>query len=462
MNAPSRTRVRFEAVIEERFGLDLAATRSPETDRVLSRRAAAGLFSDPEAYVVWLERLPEQHPEWAALVAGLTVGETYFFRDPGVFTALARHVLPALIAERRAVGSLRLRVWSAGCATGEEPYSIAIILDRLLPDRRDWSVTILGSDINAEALARAAHGVYRDWALRATDPGIRRRYFEQRDDVVELDPEIRRMVSFAPLNLRRDALPDPLPNTDAMDVILCRNVLIYFTPEAQRATAAALGRALAPEGWIVPSPAEASADIWAPLSPVNFPEAILFRRGSARPSSMQRPAGPSVVPIPLAHGGVAPVSARLPAEQAPVLAPTHDPPQLLDEARRAADDGRLAEARELCHSAVARDPLDPEARLLLGIVCREQEDFRGARDAIRGALYLAPDLAAAHLLLGTVHDRAGDLASARHSMNVVLRMLDGVEPEVVRPGAHGLTAGQLVAAARTYLMLDQERRANGT
>jgi len=457
MKASASTRARFEAVIAAQFGLEMTAACAGEVDRILLG-GARGPFSDADAYLDWLEGRSDDDPEWTALAARLTVGETYFFRDQMAFDALEKHVVPAILAARRAQGALRLRLWSAGCATGEEAYSLAIVLDRALPDRRDWAVTMLATDINAEALAHAARGVYRPWALRAIAPDVRRRYFEARGgEAFELDPEIRRMVSFAPLNLRRDAFPNLLTNTVAMDVILCRNVFIYLTPETQRETAARLGRALAPGGWLVTSPVEASVDVWAPLSPVNVSDAILFHARPPAPPSLARGTDAwTASAMAVQESGVPPALVAAPEAPSQAEGPPADP---LDEARRRADAGRLAEARALCEAVVARAPFDVEARVLLGAICQEQEDVRGAREALRVALYLAPDLAAAHLLLGTVQSHAGDVAGARQSMAVVLRLLHDAAPGDIVPAGGGVTAGRLLATARTYLsVLGQDRR----
>ncbi|MBI4199222.1 MAG: chemotaxis protein CheR, partial [Chloroflexi bacterium] len=259
-------------LIASRLGLDFPEARQADLQRGILRSVQGGSLSDPEAYLAWLATLPDESPEWRRLASHLTVGETYFFRDRACFEALEQRVLPSLIAARQSEGILRLRLWSAGCATGEEAYSLAILLDRLLPAWTDWALTILATDINGEALEVARRGRYREWSFRGTPQGIRERYFHLRGaETFELDPRIRRMVTFAPLNLAEDGYPDVMTNTTAMDLILCRNVLMYFAREAQRATVARLQRALVPGGWLAVSPAEASADLLGPLVPVNFP-----------------------------------------------------------------------------------------------------------------------------------------------------------------------------------------------
>src|SRR3972149_9206643 len=168
------------ALIARRLGLDFPEARDADLVRGLTRACQASPLPTPEGYLAWLATLRDESPEWRRLAGSLTVGETYFFRDCSCFDALEQHVLPSLIATRRAEGILRLRLWSAGCATGEEPYSLAILLDRLLPDRANWAVTILATDVNPEALAAAGRGAYREWSFRETPPAIRDPYFHRR------------------------------------------------------------------------------------------------------------------------------------------------------------------------------------------------------------------------------------------------------------------------------------------
>lgn len=127
------------ALIASRLGLDFSEARQADLERGLIRALRTSSVSVPETYLTLLASLPEGSPELMRLAGHLTVGETYFFRDRALFEALEQHVLPSLIEARRAEGILRLRLWSAGCATGEEPYSLAILLDRLLPDLSDWA-----------------------------------------------------------------------------------------------------------------------------------------------------------------------------------------------------------------------------------------------------------------------------------------------------------------------------------
>jgi chemotaxis protein methyltransferase CheR len=452
-----------QTLIAGRLGLDFSKGRQADLERGLVEAYRTSSVSAPETYLAWLATLPDESAEWRRLASHLTVGETYFFRDPGCVEALEQQILPSLIAARRSAGNLRLRLWSAGCATGEEPYSLAILLDRLLPDLSDWALTILATDINPDALETARRGRYREWSFRETPQWIRDRYFHRRSaETFEVDPRIRRMVTFAPLNLAKDGYPAVVTNTSAMDLILCRNVLMYFTREAQRATTALLQRALVREGWLAVSPAEASAELFRPLVPVTFPAAILYRKGEDL--AVSRPLFGFSSP-PEADGGWrvadSPIQEPWHAEQVgPVMLsaakPTEAPPEAPSDLQRAqtlADQGKLEAAHELCEAALARDRLDPEAHLLLAAVCHERGEIPAALEALRRAIYLASDSASAHFLLGSLLLRQGQRKRGRRSMETVVSLLSSVPRDEAVAGGGGLTAGRLLETARAYLEL---------
>jgi chemotaxis protein methyltransferase CheR len=456
-------------LLAERLGLVFEGCRQVDLERGFLRACAAAAMRSPELYAAWLSQLPAEHPEWGRLARYLTVGETYFFRDPACFAALEHEVLPGLIAERRAAHTLRLRLWSAACATGEEPYSLAILLDRLLPDRADWSVTILATDINPDALEQARRGQYRPWALRETPRAIQDRYFlPDVGDTFTLQPTIRQAVTFAPLNLAASIYPSLETNTGAMDLVLCRNALMYFARETQVSAAARLQQAILPGGWLALSPAEASADLFPALLPVNFPGAIFFRRpleshaaAERRPASSAWNSAPAAPPPP----PTCPVSYPAAVDRTAVASPTgpremaHVPSTALDLARSLADQGDLNEARRMCEAALVREWHDPAAQLLLATIAQEQGDLAAATEALRKAVYLDPDSPLAYFLTGSLLFRQDRRQEGRRALEVAVELLASLSRGTAVPYGHGVTAGQLLDLAREYLTLCGDGRA---
>ncbi|HEY6838762.1 MAG TPA: protein-glutamate O-methyltransferase CheR [Geobacteraceae bacterium] len=218
-------------------------------------------FRDPEACMHWLMSSSLTREQVETLAGTVTVGETYFWREEKSLDALREEVIPALMRARSG-DERHLRIWSAGCSSGEEPYSIAILLHRMGTALRDWRVTIHATDINPRALARAREGIYGEWSFRTTPAWVRNGYFRRRSDgKLEVIPEIRTMVEFAYLNLADDVYPLLFNNTNAMDLILCRNVLMYFAPELAQKVVSRFHRCLVAGGWLVVSPCEISPQL---------------------------------------------------------------------------------------------------------------------------------------------------------------------------------------------------------
>lgn len=269
---------RFRNFIAEQMGLHFGPDRRAELEHALGAAAHALGCRNAEECLWRMLEAPLSRQQVEMLAARLTVGETYFFREHRVYEILAEQVLPPLIAARRREGK-RLRIWSAACASGEEPYSIAMLLDRLLPDLDEWNVTLLATDINADALRRAAEGVYRDWSFRRVPDKIKERYFRQvKPGHYELEARFKRLVTFGYLNLAADSYPSLLGNTNAMDLIFCRNVLLYFTPERLRHTVECLHHCLVDGGWLVVSQTEVSHTSFAQFEAVHFPDAIFYHK----------------------------------------------------------------------------------------------------------------------------------------------------------------------------------------
>lgn len=221
-------------LIAGRMGLHFPPDRWPQLRQGLEGAGKELGFPGIDRFIDALLATPPTPVEIQVLASHLTIGETYFFREKPTFEALERVVLPELIRSRRQNGR-ELRVWSAACCTGEETYSLAILLRRLLPDLPDWRVSIFGTDINPRYLRKAAAARYGEWSFRCTPDGFKERYFhEAADGLRTVVPEIRAMVKFIPLNLVEDTDPAGPAGTGEIDLVLCRNALMYFRPDQIR------------------------------------------------------------------------------------------------------------------------------------------------------------------------------------------------------------------------------------
>lgn len=444
---PDARWARVAEVVAARTGLNFPAERRDDLRRGVAAAAQALGFDDEAGCAAWLEAGVLTNAQVHTLAAHLTVGETYFFRERGSYEVFMERLVPELARKRG--DERRLRVWSAGCCTGEEPYSIAMALHRSLPDIAAWDVAVLATDINPRFLARAAAGVYGEWSFRGESGDLRERYFrrtpEGRHAVVR---EIRKLVKFAPLNLAADVYPSPANGTWGLDAVFCRNVLMYLTPETARTVVAKLHDALADGGWLSVSPAEASNPALREFAAERDERAVFYRKGPPRTDA----AAPAALDPPAAF---VPDSGGLRAPpRAPIARPTarpkvrKEPPapavSPAERARAHADLGELDAALEWCDRWTAEDKLDPGGHYLRALILCEQGRAAEASSSLQRLLFLQPDFVLAHYTLGSLAATGGERAQARRHFQNALALLERCDADAVVPESGGLTAGRLI------------------
>ncbi len=488
-------------LIAERMGLHFPRERLPDLQRGLETAGDELGFENVTACADWLLSAPPTKAQLQVLASHLTIGETYFLREKQTFEVLSTSVLPALIHARRGRDQ-RLRLWSAACCSGEEAYSLAILLHQLLPDLADWHVTILATDINARFLRRAVAGSYSEWSFRDTPAGFKERYFNRSEDKrYAIRPEIKKLVTFEHLNLVEDVYPSLVTDPNAMDLIFCRNVLMYFTSVQARKVIGNLHHALIDGGWLAVSPSETSQALFPQFLTQNFPGVVLYQKSDAefrahsartpmpRRAAEQLVAPAAVVPLPPPTTS-AQASEPPPAPEAETLisvGPTPPPAVAAslyeqgryDEAAEAllasfandspeprsfsllaralANQGRLADALAWCERWIAADKLDAVAHFVRAAVLLEHGRLDQARRSLQRVLYLDPNVVLAHFALGNLaRSRGKDDEAEKHFANA-LRLLDGLQPDDVLLEADGLTAGRLTATITAMTALESAR-----
>ena len=222
---------RFIQLIATQMGLSIRLQDYAGLTQKIKVRVKALKLLNPEAYFNLLsaDTLTSQQ-EWKQLIPLITTIESYFFRDQGQINLLRRVILPELIESRQKTKTLTL--WSAGCSTGEEPYTLSILLQQLLPDWNSWNINILGTDVNEEALNKGKQGLYTAWSFRLVDPDIRNQYFLRQGQDWKINSSTQNSVKFFKLNLVKDKYYDPnYTAIQDVDLIICRNVFVYFEKE---------------------------------------------------------------------------------------------------------------------------------------------------------------------------------------------------------------------------------------
>jgi chemotaxis protein methyltransferase CheR len=491
---------RFRGVIARGLGLQFEDAKLGFLADVVRRRLEVG-GQTAEAY---LARLETEHldDEIGALSQELTVSETYFFRHNDQYRAFAEVALPARIGAQSA--TRRLRILSAGCASGEEAYSLAMLVRAAAIDR-SWDVSILGVDVNPAIVSKATRALFSEWALRETPADVRRRWFTPAGRDFVLDDTLRAAVRFEERNLVRD---DPaLWQPDTYDIVFFRNVLMYFTPEHQQAVITRIGRALKAGGFLFLGHAETlrglSSDFHlrhthetfyyqlkdtqeraTPHSPAIAPsrgpaptvrtalesadtwidtirratERIETLTNSPQPlNSHQR--SPRAVARPTWDLDLARELFRQERFAEALLMMEHlpqesarDPDVLLLHAALLTHRGRLAEAEEACRRLLDVDELSPGAHYLLAL-CREGAgDRSSAVNHDQVATYLDPSFAMPRLHLGLLARRAGNRAGAQKELGQALLLLQREDASRVLLFGGGFTRETLVALCRTELV----------
>jgi chemotaxis protein methyltransferase CheR len=473
---------RYRDFILERIGLDFTEDKRPMLRGGLAEVMEANGCQDLDRFYLMLFTQSATGALWDQLVSALTVGETYFYRNTSHFEALRQHILPEIIAQREH-STRRIRIWSAGCSTGEEPYSVAILLREIIPNLETWNITILATDINREALTKAQAGRYGAWSFRGIEKRIQNTYFHLDGTHYVIDDRIKRMVTFAYLNLVGDRYPSLTNNTNAMDIILCRNVTIYFTAPVTIEVIKRFHQTLTDGGWLIPGSSEPNMAYYSDFEIRSFPGTVVYQKAKSPAPATARPVGqarpqvsapfsetstfrPQLLephrPNGQAAAKVIPASTLIdPFEVAQQLIQDGQLDQALVQLHKKIDldpncvpayytlgklyanQGNLEEARAWCEKALQRDKLHAEPYYTLSLVYQEYGLLDQAVEALKRAVYLDREFILAHYNLAQIYQRQGDAASARRSLQNVLRLLDGRPRDALVPEGDGLTAGRL-------------------
>jgi len=434
MSLATGTARQFAELIREVTGNIVPAERHDFLDELAERRRRALALRDVPAYLQALAA-GDLEREWEPLVSFITIKESYFFRAPQQFDAIREHVLPRLLRARAA--TRRLRIWSAACARGEEPATLAMLL-AAERDLAGWDWSIVATDLDAEAVGSARRGIYSERAVAQVPPELLGRWFLRRGKLFELAPALLARIDYRPLNLAQP--PFALP-ADEYDLILLRNVLIYFRRPLQRWVATQVTKALARKGYLFLGASETLWQIHDELEAVDLKTCFCYRHrrtprakletapavaGASAPAE-RRPAPKAKPPEPR------PVADR-PPPTPPLKAPTPVPPapepapsvqeRLMAAARQLADN-RVAEAKEAIAGILAEDPAEPSGHALEGFLHDLNGRAEEASAAYRAALYLEPALFQARLLLADCLLRLGHKDKAAHQFREVLATLSG-------------------------------------
>ncbi|MEW6365402.1 MAG: CheR family methyltransferase [Acidobacteriota bacterium] len=456
---------KFQYLVRERTGISFPDSKREELMRIVKRKSIEAGFADIDGYYRALRSAKSSPLLQEKLIAAVTVGETYFFRYKEQWRLLSQVLLPELIRRKRASGSLQLRVWSAGCSTGEEPYSLAITLLEAIPDRHDWRIFLLATDLNLSSLQTARIGIYGKWSFRSTPPDVLKSYFRPIGAQYQIIKPVRNMVSFNAQNITASDYPSLSQGIHDMDLILCRNVLIYFDEDRIRETSRRLHDTLAEGGYLLlghSEPTHLMSRRFRIISERGIvycqrPERVLTAASKAIPSARatsppprQQPAAATEDPAATARGLLAEgrrdesINFLLSLPEAARARPAVG--LLLAEIYAGA--GRYDDARRWTEQVLRTDPLEIEAYRMSSMISEAMEQYDEAIEYARKGLFLDPSSVLTLYQLGCLYRRKGDLRKARKCHESVSRLIESLPEDQLLGGDVGVTVGRMREAVK--------------
>lgn len=469
--------------VSDLLGLHFPKSRWSDLSRGLIAAAKdLGLGNNLEYINIWFDGRTFTPDELDILTNHLTVGETYFFRDKTVLDAFQNNIIPALLAERFGKNQ-RINIWSAGCCTGEEPYSLAILLLETVPDIQHWQINILATDLNRTFLQKAAKGIYGNWSFRETPEKLRDRYFTKVKTHWQIAPEVQKMVHFKQLNLAEDSYPSAQSETSYQDIIFCRNVLMYFSNDLIQSIGIKFYEALNPNGWLITTAVEVNDEFFSTFARIQVENSILYQKSEKKVRIYNRWPEPN----PDNKTGKKEPVKQKPHIKNPVLhkhiyehqkKETQHIKKPLDEANTYFKKGLYQMCADLCSREISfnvdkipwlvllvqayanlgkhedalswgaqllkLDSLNVENYYMLASIYAADKAFADAESLLKRGLYLDQTHILSQLLLGNVYLRLGNqMVAARHFSNV-RKLLAPLDENILLEGSDGLTVGSIL------------------
>jgi chemotaxis protein methyltransferase CheR len=479
---PENIMLQLSGFIASNLALHFPKERWGDLERNIVTAAKEFGYTDVEKFIQYIISSPLTRENIEMLAANLTISETYFWREPQTFDALEHIIIPKLI-QKRQKGEKRIRIWSAGCSTGEEPYSIAIALNRSIPDIKDWDISILATDINPRVFKKVTSGEYGQWSFRGAPQWLKEKYFVQKPNhKFEIIPEIKDMVKFEYLNLAEDIYPSSLNNTNAMDIIYCRNVLMYFTQDRFRQVARGLYNSLVQGGYLVVSASELSLQNFPDFVPINIPGMILYQKSSKNIKNQYKLAidetSPEPVlfqPLPETDKQIESIEFKSYEVEKEIIESEEIPkqiisiyeeslksysqgnyPDVIDKLQKEdqtqeeqlllirayANQGKLVEALKLCEKVIAANKTDPRLHYLYATILQENNRLNDAIASLKRAIYLDTDFVLSYYSLGNIYQQQGNVTTAKKYYKIAQSILNKCKQEDILFESEGLTSGR--------------------
>jgi len=480
-NLPEQDLEHLSRLILDRTGLSFPQSKWSDLQRGVQSLAKVLSLNEEECLQKLLSSANQLYL-LDQLTNHLAIKETYFFRDPHVFSVLEEHILPNIIARKR--HEMSLSIWSAGCCTGEEAYSLSIALHRILPRIRDWKIRILGTDINPNFIEIAKQGRYKRWSFREP-PHWLNKFFTPEGDYFQVLQDIKSPVEFRRHNLRDLDIFPSMVGFENFDLILCRNVFIYFDKEQIKRTTSRFRQILDPEGFLLTGSSENALEYFEGFQQRMYDSVCFYQK-----KDPVEKITPDFDPLPLLVQTSIVESNFEPAEISheeiaknnllqkmnelfkdnhylaarslamPLLKDPKNASVRIMLAQISANERDLNQAVKWSREAVDIDVLDANAHYVHALILAESGLIKEALKSLGKALYVNPTFALAYFVMGTLQQKEGEKDKARRSFQRTLNLLEKMDGGTVLSGSDNMNVKQLNEIAGKMLARTEEN-ANG-
>ncbi len=471
----------FQDLLIETCGLQFEEDRSQSLHFALWQRLQQRGYDSYQEYYNLLKFHPSGRLEIRELLDLITIGETYFFRNKAQFNVLMRLVLPEIIQRKSHSGDKRLRIWSAGCSRGDEPYSIAMAMMEVLPSYKEWRISILGTDINRNGLACAKEAQYGEKDIGHLPKEYLDKYFKIYGSTYLLHAEVKELVQFEYHNLVKDPCIDE--RMQQVDLIFCRNVTIYFNGQTTQRVIENFYNCLVDEGYLFLGHTETLWQVTNKFERVEFPQTFIYQKRlrwtheeETKPfmaipevnlegltsfketgrgksffhKNVEPPLQEKLAPSRETGKTFRPLSLSLPPQQN-----TPDQNPILTDLTHAislANEARYKEAANLLAKVIELDNLSVEAYYLLGVLSYKNGDLKEAEKLFRRVIYVTPDSILAYYNLGNIYLYQNKFDKAAREFRNVIRLSEKRPREEQVTFCEDFTIEFLLRACRNHLL----------
>lgn len=487
---PYKLLVGLSELLELKTGIYFPRKRFKELESKLLRMTSQLGYKSFEELLSYFFTTKLTDDDIKQLACHFSVTETYFYRSPE-YLRVINELMQSRYNKQRLIENRTLRIWCAGCSTGEEPYSIAIHLLDTVKDIKDWNITILATDINPEVLKKARNGLFSHWSFRSTPDWVIRKHFTKHNSThLSISPQIKEMVTFSYLNLAEDVFPSITNGTNSVDIIFCRNVLMYFSYSRIKEISSRFYKCLVDDGILVTSPSETFHFLTNEFQSVQSDNIVFYMKSNEKNKTRKKNNVGSISyfnnyfhadkamfedkPVTVKNGTKKQYvnKAELKNKQetkgdinqayinALGLFTAHKYEHTVNEllttkeeyrdskinlllAEAYANMGLLEEAIKYCRIAINLDKLNARQYYLYATILTETGEPEEAVKQLKRSIYINPDFILSHYLLGNLYLQMGSKNIAIKSFNNALRLLGKLKKENVIDDSEGITAGGL-------------------